>query len=104
MRDDDFEFWLANTYRTKQGEPMQSSTVKNTLADCRLVEKHEGDLDEHYRKDGMRSLLARFAYTRNEEARRVKPRHNIPINGCWYEGTAARKTAINRYRDFLTST
>lgn len=83
MRDRDFEFWLANTYRTAQQQSMQASTVRNTLADCRLVERYEGDLDEHYRRDGMQRLLARFVYSRDEEARHVKPRHSIPISGCW---------------------
>lgn len=100
MRDRDFEFWLESIYKTTAGRPMERQSRQNRLSNCRHVEEYEGDLDAHYAKDQLASLLRRFEYGRDEEARNVSPRHRIPINGDRYTGTATLKAAINLYLKF----
>lgn len=100
MRDRDFEFWLERIYKVPTGGAMVSTARQNRLSNCRHVEEYEGDLDARYAEDQMASLLLRFEYGRDEEARNVSPRHRIPIDGDRYTGTATLKAAINLYLKF----
>lgn len=60
MNETDFEFWLDNTYLTDRGQPLDPRSRSSMLSNCRRVEKHFGDLDDHYAKDACASLLARI--------------------------------------------
>ncbi len=74
----------------------QASRVSN----CRTVERYEGDLDLHFERDGLESLLQRLKYSK-EEARAGRPlRHGIPIDGDKYTGTATLRVAVTLYKQF----
>lgn len=60
MNATDFEFWLDNTYLTDRGQPLDPRSRSSTMSNCRRVEKHFGDLDEHFSKDACQSLLERL--------------------------------------------
>jgi hypothetical protein len=65
------------------------------------VEQAEGDLDEHFQRDGMRDLIERLSYSL-EDAREGRPtRHGIHIDGDIANGTSTYKAAANLYRKFL---
>lgn len=98
----DFEFWLENTYKIAGGKQMDRRSRQSRISNVRNVEEYEGNLDEHYRRDKMASLLRRFEYSRDEEARHVAPRHRVPFEAGAdkYNGTATLKSAINLYRKF----
>ena len=100
MRDEGFEFWLERLYKTAKGRPLQRQSRQNRLSNCRHVEEYEGDLDDHWRKDRMVSLLKRLEYSGEDETRQAKPRHRIPIDGSIYNGTATLKSALKLYAKF----
>ena len=102
MRKRDFEFWLENTYRTSFQKPLARSTRQVRVSNCVSVEEAEGDLDEYFRRDGLRGLLAKFSFSKEEEMAGIKPRHrlNIPKPAVLWTNTAMYKQAINLYRKF----
>lgn len=99
MVDETFRTYLAavpNLGESKQGSIF--STAKR-------IERHEGDLDAHFERDGMRDLVSRLTYTPSDRDSRSEPEHSIPINGkkgyqSIYEGTLTLLDAAKKYRDF----
>jgi predicted HNH restriction endonuclease len=103
MKTEAFRKWLCNDYLRKDGQSLAGEGQLSRAANCKTVEKCEGDLDEHFQRDEMRSLLDRLSYS-SSDARRGNPaRHNIPIDGDVHNGTGTYKRAIQLYREFLIS-
>jgi len=100
MKEDAFKSYLAQRF---PGEAKRA-VRDNALSRCRRVERFEGNLDEHFDKDGMDSLLYRLEYSQRDEDLELQPRHSIPIEGkktsSMREGTASLKNAIAIYCDF----
>lgn len=96
MREDSFRSWLM----TRRG----SGTAASRLSNCRVVEKWEGDLDEHLRQDKLRGLLDPLTYTKEDERSNSPARHKIPIDGNVYNGTATYKAAVSLYKQFREET
>ena len=94
MLESDFTRYLRNQ------RCLQESTVTSRISNCRRVEKYEGNLDEHYDNDGMRTLLSRLTYSVAVENRSLPPRHQVPIRGNLRAGSATLKGAVKLYRDF----
>ena len=95
MQEEPFRAWLRDVRRQAEG------SIATRLADCRLVEKHEGDLDDHWNADGLRKLLDRLTYSKEDERNGKSPRHNVPTEGDLYNNSATFKAAANLYRKFL---
>ena len=95
MQEQPFSAWLRDV--RQQAE----SSVATRVSDCRLVERHEGDLDAHWKADGLRGLLDRLTYSREDERRGRSPEHNVPTKGDLYGNSATFKGAVNLYRKFL---
>ena len=75
-------------YVQRNGKPLGKGTQISRVANCSTVEQLEGDLDEHFRSDGMRNLLERFSYS-FDDAREGRPaRHDVPIDGDIANGTS----------------
>jgi hypothetical protein len=91
MREDSFRSWLL-----RQRGP---GTVASRLSNCRVVEKWEGDLAQQYEQDGLRGLLERLTYTKDDERYGREASHKIPI-----DGTATYKAAVSLYKQFLDDT
>lgn len=95
---DEFRTWL-------ESRDYPPSTVGNYVSQCKFVETHEGDLDEHFKKDRMASLLQGMSYGMAEE-RENKPN---PTKMPFDESVKLRlslnsyRSAARRYREFLES-
>jgi hypothetical protein len=97
MREDEFRFWLSSNKGYNTG------IVDSRVANCRRVEQYEGDLDRHFDQDRLYRLLQRLTYSREDEVQNRATRHEIPIDGNLYTGTAALKTAVSLYKLFRES-
>lgn len=100
LRQDDFDRWLRRVYVTRNGGRLNDSTRGSRVANCRTVESYEGDLDEHFEKDGLAELLGRLAYSTGDERECRQARHRIPINGNVRNGSATLKSAVSLYQQF----
>ena len=78
-------------------------TVTARVSNCKRVERHEGDLDDHFNTDCMFSLMRSLNYS-TEDANQNRPaRHSIPIVGNVRNGTATLKQASGLYQKFRYS-
>src|SRR5688500_12144240 len=100
MQEERFSDWLASVYRKDNGSIMDAAARGSRISNCRRVEQYLGDLDRAYETDRVESLIGRLELSRGE----TKPRHDIPINGNLYEGTATLKSAARLYQKFRSST
>lgn len=87
-----FHNWLLQQFTEK--------TVSSRMSNCRKIEEFEGSLDEQYHNDKGKKLIDRLSYSSEDERERKPPKHNIPINGNVYNGTATYKQAANLYFQF----
>ena len=95
MQERAFRKWLRDVKGHKK------TVVASRLANCRRVEKHKGDLDTHWNKDGLNALLRQFEYSKEDQRSARPPKHGIRIDGNPYTGTQTLKQAIGLYREFL---
>ena len=95
MQEQQFRAWLRDVRKQVGG------SIATRVADCSLVERHEGDLDAHWNADGLRGLLDRLTYSREDERNGRSPGHNVPTKGDLYNNSATFKAAVNLYRKFL---
>jgi hypothetical protein len=100
VREREFEQWLIQGYRTASGEAMAATTCFARLANCKTLERHEGDLDAHFVADRFHGLQGRMNYSKDDERVGLAAKHRIPINGNIYNGTAPLRSALNLYVQF----
>ncbi|HEX8699844.1 MAG TPA: hypothetical protein VF815_13455 [Myxococcaceae bacterium] len=100
MNEAAFQRWLAETYVTERGTRMEPRVRAARVSNCRTVERHEGDLDLHFERDGLGSLLQRLEYSKKDVRAGSPPRHGIPIAGDQYKGTATLRSAVALYKQF----
>ena len=100
MKTREFRHWLETEYLQRNGKPLASGTQVSRSANCSTVEQYEGDLDEHFARDGLAGLLRKLAYTAEERDAEKAPRHHIPINGDAVNGSTTYRSAIQLYRKF----
>ena len=94
MQEIEFARYLKDVCNLAEG------TVGTRVANCRRIERYEGDLDDHFQADGMASLMRNLAYS-TEDANQNRPaRHHIPIDGKVRNGTATLKQAAGLYQQF----
>ena len=72
-------------------------TVGSRLANCKRVERYEGDLDEHFENDGLISLIRRLSYSTQDETQSRPAQHAVPISGNVRNGSATLKQAVGLY-------
>ena len=94
MMESDFTIYLRNQRCLKE------STATSRVSNCRRVEKYEGNLDEHYDNDTMRTLLSRLRYSADDEDKNLPPRHQIPIYRNLRTGSATLRQAVSLYQQF----
>ena len=92
-----FKIWL------DQENGSDFRTIQSRMSNCRTVENHEGDLDEHFIKDNGLSLLDRLSYSTDDERNQVPTKHKVPINGNFRTGSATLKQAVKLYMTFKDS-
>ena len=93
MQEQPFRAWLRDVLE------LSSQYIANLVSQCKRVEKHEGDLEAHWKADGLEGLLDRLTYSRKDERDDRPPR--IPVEGDAYNGMAVLKSAVTRYGEFL---
>ncbi len=103
MNSEAFKKWLLTEYVQRNGKPLGRGTQISRVANCSTVEQIEGNLDEHFQRDGLRSLLERLSYTSDDAREGRAARHRVPIDGDIANGTSTYRAAINLYRKFLIS-
>ncbi len=100
MRKNEFEIWLMESYLTQNGTPLQKRPRSDAISRCKRVEKYEGNLDAHFEKDKMFSLLEKLTYSRADEMAGITPLHAVRIKGNIHNGTASLRSAIKLYQKF----
>ena len=65
MQEARFRVWL------EQGRKLETFGAR--LANCKRVERFEGDLDKQYDADRLAGLIDRLTYTREDERCRTSP-------------------------------
>ena len=93
MQEQPFRAWLRDV------QELRMDYIRNLVSQCRRVERHDGDLDSHWKSDGLKEVLDRLTYSREDERDGRPPR--IPIDGDVYNATAMLKSAVGYYCDFL---
>ncbi|MGN0078270.1 MAG: hypothetical protein ACI36V_05730 [Coriobacteriales bacterium] len=97
MDSEGYQKWLLGVKGLKR------STCQSRISNCAKVERYEGDLDLHYERDRLESLLQRLSYTADDERREHPARHSVPLAGSLRRGSAPLKSAVTLYRDFKDS-
>lgn len=100
MRRAEFGQWLQTVYETRDGGRLEERTCGSRISNCGTVERHEGDLDEHFRRDGLHDLIDRLTYSKEDERHDRTPRHRIPIEGNVFNGSSTLKSAVSLYQQF----
>ena len=94
---ENFKNWLRNV------RGLAESSTQARLSNLRTLERYEGDLDALFDGDRLQGLLARLAYSTEDERRGARQRHQVPIRGNVRNGTATLKVAANLYKEFRES-
>ena len=103
MNEEALRFWLTDLRQTETGRPLDARTVNSRIANCKTVERHEGDLDREFDRDKLRGLLERLRYSTSDERSNKPAAHKIPINGDVRNGTATLRSAVSLYKQFRES-
>jgi hypothetical protein len=94
MKEDAFRSWLSNSRSYGTG------TVNSRVSNCKNIESCEGDLDQHFDQDHLRRLIDKLTYSKSDERQNRPARHQIPIDGNVYNGTATLRSAVSLYKQF----
>ena len=97
MQEGRFEQWLLDI------RGLSHATVGSRLSNCRRLETYEGDLDEHFDRDHLEGLIARLEYSATDERDKVRPRHDVPIDGDFRTVrtvSATLKSSATLYQEF----
>ncbi len=90
MKDAAYLRWL-------QRQPLQEKTIDAQMYRARRIDQHCGDLDAHYAKDGIASLIQLLTYS-SEDDRRGRPNPTpLPIEGNIRNNLASYRDAAKRY-------
>lgn len=95
-----FRQWLRTSYLQINGNLLAEGTQVSRTANCSTIEQCEGDLDDHFDRDGMADLLERLSYSTTDQHAKIEPRHRISINGDIANGSTTYRSAANLYRKF----
>ena len=79
---------------------LSEGTIGSSLSNCRRVEKHEEDLDQHFDRGRMDDLIGRLFYSAEDERSGRSPRHKIPIDGEVKNVSNTVRNAVKLYREF----
>lgn len=77
-----------------------AGTVAAQLHRAGRVEKHYGDLDQHYAADRLESVLSTLRYTTDDKRSGRPNPSKIPFEGDIRNNLASYKNAVERYRRF----
>jgi hypothetical protein len=78
----------------------QPGTISAQMHRAGRVEEHYGDLDEHYTRDRMASLIEALCYSTDDKRRDRPNPSKIPFEGDIRSNLASYRDAVKRYRKF----
>jgi endonuclease len=90
---ENYQQWLELTTPNK-------AVWQSRLSELRGVERAYGDLDDHYDRDGLQSVIENLAYSADDERNDRPNPSKIVINGTIRTGLASRKAAVQKYIQF----
>jgi endonuclease len=77
-----------------------AGTASSRMSNASRVEEHHGNLDEHYAKDRLASLVESLRYSTDDQRRKRPNPSKIPIDGDIRTNLASYKSAVALYRKF----
>ena len=80
-----------------------AGTITAQLHRANRVEKHYGDLDDHYAADRLESVIDALRYTTDDKRHNRPNTSKIPFDGDVYNNLASYRDAVSRYRRFRDS-
>jgi hypothetical protein len=83
-----------------EDQKYQAATIAAQMHRAGRVEEHYGDLDGHYAKDRMASLIEALTYSANDKRLNRPNPSKIPFDGDIRNNLAAYRDAVKRYRKF----
>lgn len=93
MTEDEFKAWMAS-------EGLTASSVSTRISDLRRVERHFGDLDAAFERDGCANIFEKLTYTSADEAAGKPNPSGIEIDGNLRDGLSGYKSALTAYVRF----
>ncbi|MCY4586955.1 MAG: endonuclease NucS [Bryobacterales bacterium] len=92
---------MKSTYRDwLEQQQYSAGTIQAQVHRAGRVEKHYGDLDEHYDRDVLQSVIDELQYTAEDERRNLPNPSKIPFNGDIRSNLASYRNAAERYCRF----
>ncbi len=92
---------MKSTYRNwLEQQKYSAGTVQAQMHRAGRVEKCYGDLDEHYDRDGLRSVIDELKYSTGDECRNQPNPSKIPFDGNIRSNLASYRNAAERYCRF----
>ena len=88
-----YRYWL-------EQRKYEAGTVNAQLYRAGRVEEFHGNLDEHYDKDRMASLIEMLRYSSDDRRRNRPNPSKIPFDGDIHNNLASYRNAAERYRTF----
>lgn len=79
-------------------------TVQAQMNRVRKVQEHYGNLDEHYDRDGLRSVIDELKYSTADERSNKRNPSKIPVSGNPKNSLSSYRNAIERYCRFRRET
>lgn len=96
---------MKETYREwLEQQQYASNTVQAQIHRAGRVEECYGDLDRHYDRDELRSVINELKYSREDERRDKTNPSKIPFSGNIRNNLASYRNAIERYCRFRRET
>jgi len=90
MKSDEYHQWLV-------AQKYQAGTVTAQMHRAGRVEEYHGDLDEHYARDRMGTLIAALTYSTNDKRNNRPNPSNIPFDGETYNNLASYRDAARAF-------
>ena len=87
----EFRDYLRSLRKDDGGVRLEKRSIQDCVSRCRRVERHEGDLDQHFNKDQCCDLLQRLSNPHD---------HKIYIKGDLGNGSSSLKSAVKLYAEF----
>jgi endonuclease len=84
----DYRRWL-------EQEKYDPGTIQAQMYRAARVEEHHGDLDEHYQRDRMQSLIRELQYSTDDERRNRPNPSRIPFDGHIRNNLASYRNAVD---------
>ena len=93
------------TYKTwLEQQDYAEGTIQTQMARAGRVEEAYGDLDEHYDRDQLRSVIAELKYSTEDERRNKPNPSKIPLKGDTRKNLDSYRRALERYCKFRRET